>query len=111
MNKIKVRAHTCYLGRTGYNAHARGFFRELSKHVDLRVRSFTWDENPDYLDEVDLGILENITLSTGPYAHEDFFMREHPHFAKYSFTTPRTSFVPDVDIVLMDMNQLFLPEL
>ena len=68
MNRLKVRAHTCYLGRTGYNAHARGFFRELSKLVDLRVRNYTWDENPDYLNVVDLSILDTITLGTGAWA-------------------------------------------
>ena len=61
---IKVRAHTCYLGTTGYAHHSRKFFRELSKHVDLRVRNYTWDNNPDYLDEIDLGIIDTITLRT-----------------------------------------------
>ena len=107
---IKVRAHTCYLGHTGYNAHARGFFRELSKHVELRVRNYTWDENPDYLDEVDLGILETITLGTGHHQHQDFSFRSQPHFSKWNFTTPNTPFHPDVDIVLMDMNHHYFYE-
>ena len=58
---MKVRAHTCYLGHTGFAAHARNFFRELSKHVDLRVRNYTWDSNPTYLDEIDFNIIDKIT--------------------------------------------------
>jgi autotransporter strand-loop-strand O-heptosyltransferase len=110
MKNIKVRAHTCYLGRTGYNAHARGFFRELSKHVDLRVRNYTWDDNPDYLDKTDLSILDTITLSTGPFQHADFDIRKHEHFKRFKFTTPYTEFQPDVDIVLMDMNHHYFYE-
>ena len=43
MNKLKVRAHTCYLGKTGYNAHARGFFRALSKFVDPTTKVFDYE--------------------------------------------------------------------
>ncbi len=110
MNKLKVRAHTCYLGKTGYNAHARGFFRALSKYVDLRVRNYTWDDNPDYLNEVDLSVLETITLSTGDHKYADFPIAENHHFKKYNFTTPKTPFKPDVDIVLMDMNHHYFYE-
>jgi autotransporter strand-loop-strand O-heptosyltransferase len=110
MNRLKVRAHTCYLGRTGYNAHARGFFRELSKLVDLRVRNYTWDENPDYLNEVDLSILDTITLGTGHHTYADFPIAENQHFKKFNFTTPKTHFSQDVDIVLMDMNHHYFYE-
>ena len=39
--KPKVYAHASYVGTTGYNNHTRDFFRELSKHIDLKVRNFT----------------------------------------------------------------------
>lgn len=107
---IKVRAHTCYLGNTGYNSHARGFFRELSKHVDLRVRNFTWDENPEYLNEIDLSILDKITLATGEYKNADFDIEKQPFFSKWKFTTPKTPFEPDVDIVLEGMNHHYFYE-
>jgi hypothetical protein len=41
MKKPKVYAHASYVGTTGYNNHTRDFFRELSKHIDLKVRNFT----------------------------------------------------------------------
>jgi len=97
---IKVRAHTCYLGHTGFAAHARNFFRELSKHVDLRVRNYTWDSNPQ-LDEIDYSILDKITLSNSDNTHSDYPI-------SYSFPNlpwiHKQDFKQDVDIVLMDMH-------
>ena len=55
----------CYLGTTGFSAASRYFFREFSKHVDLRIRNYTWDSKPGYLNEEDFSIIDTITLSTG----------------------------------------------
>lgn len=41
MSKYFIRANTSFVGQTGYNAHARDFFTELSKKIDLGVRNFT----------------------------------------------------------------------
>ena len=41
MDRIKVYAHCCYVGNTGYNNHTRDFFRELSNHLDIKVRNYT----------------------------------------------------------------------
>lgn len=41
MRDYFVRANTSFVGQTGYNAHSRDFFTELSKLVNLRVRNFT----------------------------------------------------------------------
>ena len=100
---IKVRAHTCYLGHTGFAAHARNFFRELSKHVDLRVRNYTWDSNP-LLDEIDYSILDKITLSNSDNTQSDYPI-------SYSFPNlpwlNKQGFQQDVDIVLMDMHHTY----
>ena len=106
---IKVRAHTCYLGRTGYAAHARSFFRELSKHVDLRVRNFTWDGNPDYINDTDLSILDKITLADNEGRFADYVL-------PYSFPNHDwkhksfDDFEADVDIVLMDADHHYFYE-
>lgn len=104
---IKVRAHTCYLGKTGYAAHARSFFREFSKHVDLRVRNFTWDDKPEYLNETDFSIIDTITLSDSSGQMSDYPIThsfpQHPWSAKGDF-------VPDVDLVLMDMEHHYFYE-
>ena len=66
---VKVFAHTSYIGTTGYNNHARDFFRHLSKLVDIKIRNYTigdkWlgsgitqphDKEP-YIDELDKKLL------------------------------------------------------
>ena len=71
--KPKVFAHGSYIGKGGYNAHTRDFFRHLSKLVNVKVRNFTigdnWlgngDEqhnNKDYIQDVDKKILFQQTL-------------------------------------------------
>ena len=98
---IKVRAHTCYLGRTGYAAHARSFFRELSKHVDLRVRNFTWDPNPEYLNDIDLSVIDKITLMDSNQSYSDYSPSHS--FPKLNWKHREfDDFEADVDIVLMD---------
>lgn len=106
---IKVRAHTCYLGRTGYAAHARSFFRELSKHVDLRVRNFTWDSNPDYINSTDLAVLDRITLSDQDGSYSDYPMTHS--FPNLDWKHREMSdFEADVDIVLMDAEHHYFYE-
>ena len=104
---VKVRAHTCYLGNTGFSAHARHFFRELSKHVELRVRNFTWDDNPTYLNETDFSIVDKITLG-----YRNGYLADFPitrSFPKYPWKLSG-DFIPDVDIVLVDQNHDYFYE-
>lgn len=104
---IKVRAHTCYLGKTGYASHSRSFFRELSKYVNLKVRNFTWDNNPNYLNEVDFGIIDTITLSDGNGNFSDYpISRSFPELPWKG----EEDFYPDVEIVLMDNNHHYFYE-
>ena len=105
---IKVRAHTCYLGTTGYSAHAREFFRGLSKYVDLRVRNYTWDSDPTYLNDIDFKIIDKITLRTPEGKDEDFPITHA--FPQFHWANSNRDFTPDVDIVLMDMNHNYFNE-
>ena len=99
---MKVRAHTCYLGHSGYSAHARQFFRNLSKHVELRVRNYTWDSDPTYFNDIDFKILDKITLSTPEGNYQDFPISYS--FPQFHWANANRDFTPDVDIVLMDMD-------
>lgn len=38
---MKIKVHTSFVGKTGYNAHSRDFFTALSKIVDIGIRNFT----------------------------------------------------------------------
>ena len=98
---MKVRAHTCYLGHTGFASHARNFFRELSKHVDLKVRNYTWDSNPDYLDDIDYNIIDKITLRNSDNTESDYpISHSFPNLP----WSKQQDFKQDIDIVLMDMH-------
>jgi len=104
---LKVRAHTCYLGKTGYAAHARSFFRELSKHVDLRVRNYTYDNNLDYLNDIDYKILDTITLNDNG-VERDFHIKDG--LSNLPWVNTNNNFNQDIDIVLMDMNHYYFYE-
>jgi len=67
-NKPKIYVHSSYIGTTGYNQHTRDFFREVSKHLQLKIRNFTvgktWEgynetphDNEPYINEIDKSIL------------------------------------------------------
>lgn len=105
---IKVRAHTCYLGKTGYAAHARSFFRELSKYTDLRIRNYTWDSDVSYLNEIDYKIIDSITLSDG--SQESTYIIHHAFPNLPWKNKEHSDFQQDVDIVLMDMNHFYFYE-
>lgn len=111
--KLKVRAHTSYLGHTGYAAHARGFFRSLAKHCDLRVRNFNWDSAQNlrqYVEPVDLEILDQITLSVGQDQRADFPIKEVNEFLDFGFKNHPGEFEQDVDIVLIEPSHYYFFE-
>jgi glycosyltransferase involved in cell wall biosynthesis len=85
MDNISVKAHTSFIGQTGYNAHARDFFTALSKIVKLRIRNFTvgktWNglgekidgkfdphKNEEYLSEYQRNLIGIQTLYCDPNA-------------------------------------------
>ena len=76
MDDIKVYAHGSYIGTTGYNNHTRDFFRELSKHCQIKFRNFTvakyWQgytlephEKEEYLNDLDRKLLSKQTVWVG----------------------------------------------
>ena len=98
-----VKAHTSIIGDTGYNCHARNFFKALHKITPVQVRNWTigktWngynnDEPHDseyYIDDVLKTMLIEQTLTT-PSGNQEF-----PLYQKYT-----NSGNPDVHIVLND---------
>jgi autotransporter strand-loop-strand O-heptosyltransferase len=105
--KPKVYAHASYVGTTGYNNHTRDFFRELSKHVDLKVRNFTigkeWNWPSDephnseaYLNDVDKKLLVEQTLWTNQEKEE---RTEYPIYKNYL-----NEFKHNVNLVLEETN-------
>ena len=110
MEKPKVYAHASYIGNTGYNNHTRDFFRELQKHVDLKVRNFTigsgWEwpsEEPHnkepYINDVDKKLLVEQTLWTNKDKGE---RAEFPIYKNYP-----NDFEPNVNLVLEETGHHF----
>ena len=40
---MNIKAHTSFLGKSGYNNHARKFFTSLNKKLNVKVRNFSMD--------------------------------------------------------------------
>lgn len=82
---MKIFAHTSYIGTTGYNNHARDFFRKLSDHCDLKIRNFTvgktWSgfgpephNDEPYITDLDKKLLYQQTLFDGNNNRDDYLM-------------------------------------
>ena len=101
---MKILAHTCFIGVTGYANHAKSFFCALNKYHTVKVRNSTigggWkgmnntphDNEPYITDEMkDMLILQ--TLINGDGSRSDYPIYDYDGH-----------YVPDVHIVLVDTN-------
>lgn len=104
MESIKVYAHACYVGTTGYNNHTRDFFRKLSDHLEIKVRNFTvgksWkgaSEEPhneeENLNDLDKKILYKQTVWNGD---------ERVDYEIYP--SEKKNFIHDFNLVLSETN-------
>lgn len=99
-----IKAHTSIIGHTGYNIHARNFFKELNSLIPVSVRNWTigptWkgyasDEphnDEPYLDDTLKRMLTEQTLGTDN-GHQDF-----PLYTKWQHKLDE----PVINIVLND---------
>jgi autotransporter strand-loop-strand O-heptosyltransferase len=104
---IKIYGHGSYIGNTGYNQHTRCFFRELSKHCDIKFRNFTigdsWShysetphDNESYINNVDKKILYEQVL------WDNFKEKKRSDYKIYSDKIKE--FDHDLNIVLCETN-------
>ena len=106
---MKIFAHTCYIGTTGYANHARSFFIALNKYHTVKVRNFTigngWEgmnatphDKESYItDEMkDMLILQTLFNKDG---------REDQPMYGY-----KGNFKADAHIVLVEMNHYYFYE-
>lgn len=102
---MRILAHTCFIGTTGYANHARSFFCSLNKFHEVKVRNLTignswngYNINPhdgeSYMTEEMKGMLYQQTLYNPDGSRTDFPI--------YSYDK---NFKPDVHIILMEMDQ------
>lgn len=100
---MKILAHTCFIGTTGYANHARSFFCSLNKFHEVKVRNLTvgnsWKgynytphDGESYMTEEMKGMLHQQTLFNSDDTRTDFPI--------YSYNE---NFKPDIHIILMEM--------
>lgn len=107
---MKILGHTCLIGNTGYANHARSFFTSLNNIHEVKIRNYTignsWsglnntphDNEPYFTKEIgDMLILQTLHNQDG--SKTDFKIYDYDG-----------NFVPDVHIVLMDMNHSYFYE-
>ena len=104
---MKILAHTSFIGDTGYNNHARSFFCALNKYHTVKIRNLTvgktWkgmsntphDDEPYMTQEMkDMLILQTLNNNDG----------NRSDYPMYNY---EGNFIPDVHIVLNDMNNYY----
>jgi FkbM family methyltransferase len=100
---MNILAHTCFIGTTGYSNHSRSFFTALNKLHTVKVRNFTignsWKgmsrtphDGESYITDEMKNMLIFQTLNNKDGSRSDLPIYNH------------TTFKPDVNIVLMEMN-------
>jgi FkbM family methyltransferase len=104
---MKILAHTCFIGNTGYANHARSFFTALNKYHEVKIRNCTvgelWsglnntphDKEPYITDEMKQMLCLQ-TLNKGDGTKSDFPIYQHDDLKNI-----------DVHIVLVDMNHYY----
>lgn len=108
MTDLKIYGHGSYIGNTGYNHHTRDFFRELSKHVNLKFRNFTigstWSglnntphSKESYFNSIDESILYEQTLWNSKGDRENFKI----------YQSKKKEFNHDFNIVLTETDHYF----
>lgn len=107
---MKILAHVPFIGDTGYNNHARSFFTALNKYCTVRVRNYTvgktWngysqnchDSEPYMTSEMkEMLILQTLHDANGK-------------LSDYPLNNYKGDFVPDVNIILNDVNHPYFDE-
>ena len=76
MSKIQVKAHTSFLGHTGYNNHSKNFFTNLNKYIPTRVRNYSYCDDLSYLKPEERSLLIEQEWKDPPYKIGSPFVRD-----------------------------------
>jgi autotransporter strand-loop-strand O-heptosyltransferase len=99
---MKVKAHTCFIGETGYANHARNFFTALNRLTEVKVRNFTVGKTWDKLENAH----DNEWYLT--QEHKDMLVQQvlfdHGERADYPIYAYDKDYQPDINITLETVN-------
>ena len=76
MSKIQVKAHTSFLGHTGYNNHSKNFFTSLNKYIPTRVRNYTYCDDLSYLKPEEFSLIVEQEWADPPHKIGSPFVRD-----------------------------------
>lgn len=93
---MKIKAHTCFVGDTGYATHARNFFTALNRLETVKVRNFTagkkWSPLGDHHKDEDLTSEQRAMMALQTFRTVDKSFRDEKLYCN--------DIVEDVNIVL-----------
>ena len=105
MSNLKIKAHTSFIGTTGYNNHAQSFFKTLSKYTPVEVRNFTVGKSwTNYSDEPHNGepyldnTLKTMLVQQSLWDHNKR-LSDYPIYKKW-----HNPGKPDINLVLNETN-------
>jgi len=96
---VVIKAHTSYLGTTGYNRHAQKFFKQLNKLIDVRIRNFTVSDNFIPIKEDKEMLIEQTLWSE---KENKRIRNDYPLFTSYDFTDKKV-----INLVLNETNHYY----
>ena len=76
MSKIQVKAHTSFLGHTGYNNHSKNFFTNLNKYIPTKVRNYSYCDDLSYLKPEEMSLVIEQAWNDPPYKIGSPFVRD-----------------------------------
>lgn len=104
---MNILAHTCFIGTTGYNNHARSFFCALNKHHKVKVVNVTvgptwkgYNMDPHKREEY-------MTEEMKEMLHQQVLTNPDGSFSNWPLQGYIPSFKPDVTIVLNEVNSRY----
>jgi autotransporter strand-loop-strand O-heptosyltransferase len=107
-NRIKVYAHGSYVGTTGFNNHTRDFFRELKKHLDIKVRNFTVGKSWNGYSETPHDGEENLTSVDKEILHKQTVWGEGgSRLDREIYPSEFKKFDHDFNLILSETNHYY----
>jgi len=99
MLKYVVKAHTSFVGFTGYNRHSQDFFTALNKYIPVRIRNYSYDPRFKPTEEHKSMLVEQ-TLRD-----KNNNQNTHPFYSSYNDSDKK-----EINIVLNESNHHYFKE-
>lgn len=105
---MNIYGHSTFVGNTGYNGHAKSFFRSLNKYSNLKLRNYTVGPNWKGLGDGENCHGEDVTVGDKDFIcvqtlwNQDGKLQDYPIFKKNI-----SLFEHDVNLILSEVNHYY----